>query len=212
LLAELEGECEEGEFGHETSWAAGAGFEVGPGFVALEVGIVDTVVRAVIGVGESCGGEVGGDVVVSAVVCSGVHVDGGGCEVEETVESLGLGEFLGDTHVSGNAVLHARYDDALNTVSVHVHRHGHDGLVGASHPRWRELGLALEASKLGLHWQSRYYMTRLSFPVSSLLIIITTIMDTSTLMALRSWTTMPCNVCDGRNNPTYSPQGGVFVI
>jgi hypothetical protein len=90
LLAELEGEGEEGEFGHETGWAARAGFEVGPGFVTLEVRIVDTVVGAV---GESCGGEVGGDVVVSAVVGSSVHVDGGGCEDEETVERLGLGEF-----------------------------------------------------------------------------------------------------------------------
>jgi hypothetical protein len=73
-------------------------------------------------------------------------------------------------------------------------------------------GAGVDPRKLGLHWQSRYYMTRLSFPVCFFLLIITTIMDTSTLMALSSQTTMPCNVCDGRNNPTYSPHGGVFVI
>jgi hypothetical protein len=48
--------------------------------------------------------------------------------------------------------------------------------------------------------------------VSFLFLIITSTMDTSTLMAYSSLTTMPCNVCDGRIDPTYSPQGGVFVI
>jgi hypothetical protein len=37
-------------------------------------------------------------------------------------------------------------------------------------------------------------------------------MDASDLMALSSQVTMPHNVFDGRNNPTYSPNGGVFVI
>jgi hypothetical protein len=45
-------------------------FEVGPAFVALEVSIADV---AGVGVGEGGGGEVGADVVVSAVVCACVH-------------------------------------------------------------------------------------------------------------------------------------------
>lgn len=74
LLAELEGEFQEGKFGRETGGAAGAVFEVGPGFVAVEKsGIVCVVV-----VGEGCGGEVGGYVVVAAVVGACVH----GGEVE----------------------------------------------------------------------------------------------------------------------------------
>lgn len=77
LLAELEGEFQEGEFGGETGGAAGAVFEVGPGFVAVEEeGIVCGVVGVV---GEGCGGEVGGYVVVAAVVGACVH----GCEVVE---------------------------------------------------------------------------------------------------------------------------------
>ena len=74
LLAKLEGEFQEREFGGETGGAAGAVLEVGPGFVAVEEeGIVGG------GVGEGCGREVGGDVVVSAVVGACFH----GCEVEE---------------------------------------------------------------------------------------------------------------------------------
>lgn len=71
-----------------------------------------------------------------------------------------------------------------------------------------ELGLALEA------WTAALVnnMTRLSFPISLFLSTITSIMDTSTLTALSSLKTMPYTVCDGRNNPTYSPHGGVFVI
>lgn len=72
LLAEFEGEFQEGEFGSEAGWAARAVFEVGPAFVALEVGV------GIVGVaGECCGGEVGGDEVVSAVVGAGVHDSGG---------------------------------------------------------------------------------------------------------------------------------------
>jgi hypothetical protein len=37
-------------------------------------------------------------------------------------------------------------------------------------------------------------------------------MDASDLVALSSQVTMPHNVFDGRNYPTYSPNGGVFVI
>ena len=87
MLAQLEGKFQEGEFGREAGWAAGAVFEVGPAFVALEVGIVDG------GGGEGCGGEVGSDVVVSAVVGAGVHggeVEGGGGV--ERRRGLGLGD------------------------------------------------------------------------------------------------------------------------
>jgi hypothetical protein len=75
LLAQFEGEFEEGEFGLQAGWAAGAVFEVGPAFVALEeVGIADVVGGGVgVVVGEGGGGEVWCDVVVSAVVCACVH-------------------------------------------------------------------------------------------------------------------------------------------
>jgi hypothetical protein len=73
LLTELEGQFQQGEFGLEARWAAGALFEVGPAFVALEVGIAGVVVVVVIDVGEGGGGEVWCDVVVSAVVRACVH-------------------------------------------------------------------------------------------------------------------------------------------
>ena len=37
-------------------------------------------------------------------------------------------------------------------------------------------------------------------------------MDASNLMALSSHAIMPHNIFDGRINPTYSPNEGVFVI
>ena len=52
-------------------------FKVGPGFVALEMGMVGVVVC------EGCGGEVGGYVIVSAVVGACVHGCEGGSEVGE---------------------------------------------------------------------------------------------------------------------------------
>jgi hypothetical protein len=52
LLAQFEREFEEGEFGLHAGWAAGALFEVGPAFVALEVSIAED---AVVVVGEGGG-------------------------------------------------------------------------------------------------------------------------------------------------------------
>lgn len=63
-----------------------------------------------------------------------------------------------------------------------------------------------------LHLPSQHNMTRLSCPVSFFLLSITSNMDASNLMALSSQVTTPHNVFDGRNNPIYSPNEGVFVI
>jgi hypothetical protein len=70
-----------------------------------------------------------------------------------------------------------------------------------------ELGLQARAP-----FSTAYNMTRLSCPISFFLLSTTSNMDASDLVALSSQVTMPHNVFDGRNYPTYSPNGGVFVI
>lgn len=77
--------------------------------------------------------------------------------------------------------------------------------------RWLygELGL-LQAR--ALHLMAQHNMTRLSCPFPFFFLSITSNMDASNLMALSSQVTMPHNVFDGRNNPTYIPSEGVFVI
>ena len=75
------------------------------------------------------------------------------------------------------------------------------------------MGRSWGCSKHGLYICHRNHnMTRLSCPVSFLLLSIASNMDASNLMALSSQVTMPHNVFDGRNNPIYSPSEGVFVI
>ena len=100
MLAELEGEFQQGKFGRETGRAAGAVLEVGPAFVAVEK--VDIVGGGGGGgvVGDGCGGEVGGYVVVSAVVGAGVH-DG---EVEKEWTAPMARGVLGGMHLPGIVV------------------------------------------------------------------------------------------------------------
>ena len=82
LLAEFEREFQQWEFWLEACWAAGAVFEVGLAFVALEeVGIADVVG----GVGEGGGGEMWCDVVVPAVVCACVHGYAGGTQTATSI-------------------------------------------------------------------------------------------------------------------------------
>lgn len=71
LLAEFEGEGEEGEFWFEAGGGAGAVFEFGVAFVAGEVGVFGD---GVVGVGVGVCEGVRADLVVSAVVCACVHV------------------------------------------------------------------------------------------------------------------------------------------
>jgi hypothetical protein len=56
------------------------------------------------------------------------------------------------------------------------------------------------------------YYSLLSWPSFFLPLIIITIMDASTLMALTSQDKMLHTVCDGQLSPIDSPNEGVFVI
>jgi hypothetical protein len=95
LLTQFEREFQEREFGLEACWATGTLLEVGPAFVALEKeGIVGCGGGVV---GEGCGGEVGGYVVVSAIVGACVH----GGEVEKGWTAPMARGILGGMHLSG---------------------------------------------------------------------------------------------------------------